>query len=128
MRFKELKKGEEVEPWNAIDLDILGTTHLRNLWADDDCRWLVGPDGRLPIVYMLLVGRKLPMKELYCLVLTRVPEDKKPQLRGTPAQGDGHLYRRIALLEIFGGPPSPRDWGWLHDLLGKGEEAVVTIV
>lgn len=128
MRFKKLKEAEEVEPWNAIDLDILGTTHLRNLWADDDCRGLVGLDGRLPTVYMLLVGRKLPMKELYCLVLARVPEDKKPLLRDPPAPGDGHLYRRIALLEIFGGPPSPVDWGWLHDLLGKGEDAVVTIV
>ncbi|KAK3293653.1 heterokaryon incompatibility protein-domain-containing protein [Chaetomium fimeti] len=128
MRFKKLKKREEVEPWNAIDLDILGTEHLRNLWADDNCRGLVGPDGRLPTVYMLLIGRKLPMKELYCLVLTRVPEDESPLAGERPVQGDGHLYRRIALLEICGGPPRPVEWGWLHELLGKGEDAVVTIV
>ncbi|KAH6622619.1 heterokaryon incompatibility protein-domain-containing protein [Chaetomium tenue] len=128
MRFKKLKEGEEMEPWNTLDLDILGTTHMRNLWADDDCRGLVGPDGHLPTVYMLPVGRKLPMKELYCLVLTRLPEGENLLVRDPPMQGDGHLYRRIAFLEIYGGPPSPIDWGWLHDLLGKGQDAVVTIV
>ena len=64
-------------------------------------------------MYCWLVGRKLPRKEVLCLVLTRVPGDLEStaarQDRGP--QEDGHLYRRIAMLEIFGGPPSPVLWG-----------------
>ena len=126
LRFKD---PEDPQPWNVIDLDILDG-HVKNLWADDDCRRLVTAEGEQPQVYCLLVGRKLPRKEVLCLVLTRVPEDERKSA-ASQDQGeheDGHLYRRIAMLEIFGGPPSPVLWGWVHNLLGKGEDASVRIV
>jgi hypothetical protein len=111
--YREHEGGEQRHP-GVIDLDILDG-HVKNLWADDDCKGLVaagGAEAEPPQVYCLLVGRKLPRKEVLCLVLTRVPED----LESTAAhqdrrpQEDGHLYRRIAMLEIFGAPPSPMFW------------------
>lgn len=128
MRFNERKQGEETEPWNVVDLDILDGGHMKNLRVDDDCKWLVPADGGQPRVFCLVVGRKLPRKELLCLLLTRVPQEDGPVARDQPLHGDGHLYRRIGMLEVFGGPPSPVLWGWLHNLLGKGEDAVVKIV
>ncbi|KAL2128495.1 hypothetical protein VTI74DRAFT_9107 [Chaetomium olivicolor] len=124
LQFKEEK---ESKPWNAVDLDILDG-HLKNLWADDDCRSLVAEDREQPRVYCLVVGRKLPRRELLCLVLARVPAGNSAAARDRGFNEDGHLYRRIGLLEIFGGPPQPVLWGWVHDLHRKGEDAVVTIV
>ncbi|KAK4032177.1 heterokaryon incompatibility protein-domain-containing protein [Parachaetomium inaequale] len=128
LRFKEVKEGEERAPWNVADLDVLDGGYLKNLWVDDDCRGLVPADGGPPTVYVLLVGRKLPRKELLCLVLARVPEDGIPVAQGRGAEEDKHLYRRIGLLEVFGGPASAVEWGWMHNLLGKGGEAVVRII
>ncbi|SPQ27129.1 5a4b5f1f-79d7-4163-a423-ad6775f1c09d [Thermothielavioides terrestris] len=122
------RENDVLKPWNLIDLDILDGGHLKNLWADDDCQSLLAADGQQPTVYCLLVGRKLPRKELLCLVLARVPQDDSAAVRGLVLGEDGHVYRRIGLVEIFGGPPSPVAWGWVHNLLGKGEDAVVRIV
>jgi hypothetical protein len=127
MRFNEPKDGEEMKPWQVVDLDILDGGHLKNLWMDDDCKWLVPAHGEQPKVFCLVVGRKLPRKELLCLVLARVDQDS-PEDRDRPLHEDGHLYRRIGMLEVFGGPASPVPWGWLHNLRGKGEDAVVRIV
>ncbi len=126
LRFKD---PEDPQPWNVIDLDILDG-HVKNLWADDGCRGLVTAEGEQPQVYCLLVGRKLPRKEVLCLVLTRVPKDEQGSAasQGRGEHEDGHLYQRIAMLEIFGGPPSPVLWGWVHNLLGKGEDALVRVV
>jgi hypothetical protein len=133
LRFKE---GEDPKPWNLIDLDILDGGHLKNLWADDDCRSLVPAEDEQTTVYCLLIGRKLPRRELLCLVLAQMPLDysirgqdrglQEGQDRGL--QEDQHLYRRIGMVEIFGGPPSPVLWGWVHNLLGKGEDKVIRII
>jgi hypothetical protein len=128
MRFRERKEGEEIQPWNVVDLDVLDGGYLKNLWVDDDCRGMVPPEGGLPTVYILLVGRKLPRRELLCLVLARAPEGEHNAAQERGPEEDGHLYRRIGLLEVFGGPASPVAWGWMHNLLGKGGEAVVRIV
>ena len=128
LRFQELKEGDEPQPWNVIDLDVLDGGYLKNLWADDDCTGLVRADGEQPTVYVLLVARKLPRKELLCLVLTRVPAEDSPATQNRGTGEDGFLYKRIAMLEIFGGPPSPVLWGWMHNLLDKGEDTVVRIV
>lgn len=125
LRFKDAK---DPQPWNVIDLDILDGGHVKNLWADDNCRGLVAAEGEQPSVFCLVVGRKLPRRELLCLVLTRVPEDGTTADQNRASQEDGYLYKRIALLEVFGGPPSPVLWGWVHNLLAKGEDALVRIV
>ncbi|KAK3898747.1 hypothetical protein C8A05DRAFT_18723 [Staphylotrichum tortipilum] len=125
---EELKEGEEAQSWNVIDLDVLDGGYLKNLWADDDCTGLVTAGGEQPTVYVLLAARKLPRKELLCLVLTRVPDDGSPATQNRGEDEDGFVYKRIAMLEIFGGPPSPVLWGWMHNLLNKGEDAVVRIV
>ncbi|KAK4155262.1 heterokaryon incompatibility protein-domain-containing protein [Chaetomidium leptoderma] len=125
LRFNDV---EEPEPWNLVDLDVLDGGHLKNLWVDDDCQGLVATEGGQPRVYCLLVGRKLPRKELLFLVLARVPEDEEKAPRDQGPHEDRHLYRRIGMMEIFGGPASPVFWGWVHNLLGKGEDAVVKIV
>ncbi|KAJ4286394.1 hypothetical protein N0V88_008017 [Collariella sp. IMI 366227] len=121
-------KPQDLQPWNAIDLDVLDGGYLKNLWADDDCRSLVTEDGGQPKVYILLIGRKLPRKELLCLVLRRIPATDDAAAADRGPDEDGHLYQRIGLLEIFGGPPRPVLWGWMHELLDKGEDAVVRIV
>lgn len=117
--LRDHEPGTKLHPWNLIQLDIL-KGHMCNLWADDGCRGLVGAT-----VYCLYLGRKLPMKEPLFLLLARAAEnsnqDKSPD-------EDPHLYRRIGLLEITGGRPTNRPWGWLHDLLGKGEDAAVRII
>jgi hypothetical protein len=79
-------------------------------------------------VYCLLVGRKLPRRELLCLVLAQMPLDYSIRGQDRGLQEDQHLYRRIGMVEIFGGPPSPVLWGWVHNLLGKGEDKVIRII
>jgi hypothetical protein len=130
LRYKEsVKENEEgLQPWNVAELDVLDGGHLKNLWVDDDCEWLARDDGEQPGVYCLVVGRKLPRKELLCLILARVPQDQSALARDRGPHKDGHLYRRIGMVEVFGGPPSPVPWGWLHNLLGKGEDSAVKIV
>ncbi|KAK4121894.1 HET-domain-containing protein [Parathielavia appendiculata] len=118
---------ENLQPWNMVDLDVLNGGHLKNLWVDDDCKWLVGDVGRAT-VYCLVVGRKLPRKELLCLLLAPVPAEENSMARDQALHEDGHLYRRIGMVEVFGWPPHPVPWGWLHSFLGKGEDAVVRIV
>jgi len=127
MRFKQRKEGEELKPFNVVDLDVLDGGHLKNLWVDDDCRWLMAEQGsEQPTVYCLVVGRKLPRKEVLCLVLARTPEEEDSG-ESDQAAAD-HVYRRIGMLEIFGGPPRPVLWGWLHELYAKGEETTVKII
>lgn len=128
LRFRELKEGEQAQSWNVIDLDVLDGGYLKNLWADDDCSGLVRADDEQPTVYILLVARKLPRKELLCVVLTRVSEEDTPATQNRGADEDGFLYKRIAMLEIYGGPPRPVLWGWMHELLDKGEDTVVRIL
>ncbi|KAK4102458.1 hypothetical protein N658DRAFT_552544 [Parathielavia hyrcaniae] len=121
-------KGKELQPWNLADLDVLDGGHLKNLWVDDNCKWLIGDRGRAS-VYCLVVGRKLPGKEVLCLLLARVPWEEHGVLaHNRELSEDGYLYTRIGLVEILGGPPSPVPWGWLHNLLDLGEDSVVRIV
>ncbi|KAH6621597.1 heterokaryon incompatibility protein-domain-containing protein [Chaetomium sp. MPI-SDFR-AT-0129] len=111
---------KEIQPFEVAELEVLDGGYLKNLWMDDDCQGLVKEDGTLEEVYLLVAGRKLPRKELLCLVLAK---------NDTGNDGDSTVtYRRIGLLEVFGGPPRPVAWGWLHELLGKGEDAVVRII
>ncbi|KAK4141692.1 uncharacterized protein C8A04DRAFT_13843 [Dichotomopilus funicola] len=111
---------KEIQPFEVAELEVLDGGYLKNLWMDDDCQGLVKKDGSLEEVYLLVVGRKLPRKELLCLVLAR---------NDTGNDGDTPpTYRRIGLLEVFGGPPRPVAWGWLHELLGKGEDAVLRVI
>jgi hypothetical protein len=130
LRFKNGVRGEEegLQPWNVVELDVLDGGHLKNLWVDDDCEWLARDDGGQPEVYCLVVGRKLPRKELLCLLLARVPQNQDALARDRKPHEERHLYKRIGMVEVFGGPPSPVPWGWLHNLLSKGEDAVVRIV
>ncbi|KAK4235539.1 hypothetical protein C8A03DRAFT_17728 [Achaetomium macrosporum] len=120
-------KEDGPQPWNLIDLDILDGGFLKNLWADDDCESLVAAGGEQPRVYCLIVARKLPQREVICLVLARVQQDGHLPV----SQEHEHLYRRIGLLEIWGAPSTYVNsvgWAWLQDLRGKGEDAMVRIV
>ncbi|KAL2020093.1 hypothetical protein VTK56DRAFT_8897 [Thermocarpiscus australiensis] len=131
MRFKNSRGGRQpasgAKPWDLIELDILDG-HMKNLCADDDCQSLLPSEGEQPRMYCLLIRRKLPMKELLCLVLARVPLEADNAPLDRRPQEDGYLYRRIGLLKVLGGPPSPVPWGWMHSLLGEGEDASVRIV
>ena len=126
LRFRERQQAPR--PWNLIDLDMLDG-YMTNIWADDDCR------SSGPSVYCLMLGQKLPTREPLWLLLARLPPDD-PRSEAAAAWErrpgeDPHLYRRIGLLEIMGAPPRPqpsRLWGWLHDLLERGEDKTVRIV
>lgn len=111
-----MKMVENGRAWDKVGLDILEGGYLKNLWADDleECKGVA--EDREGEVGLLLVGRKLPRRELVCLMLVGVDEEEG-------LHKEGSTYKRIGLLEVFGGPP-----GWVDSLLEKGEDDVVRIV
>ncbi|KAL2146811.1 hypothetical protein VTI28DRAFT_2292 [Corynascus sepedonium] len=128
LRFTERKAGTEKLPWNVVNLDILDGGYLKNVLVDDDCQGLVTVNKTLPMAYLVLVGQGVPGEAWYFLLLIRVTKDESVEVRARAARGDGHIYRRIGLVDVFGGPPRPDRQGWINTLLEKGDDAVVTII
>ncbi|AEO62087.1 hypothetical protein MYCTH_2313036 [Thermothelomyces thermophilus ATCC 42464] len=133
-RRLQQQQQQQQQPWDVMTLDILAEGgYLANVTLDDDCRGLVAADGALPPVYLLLIGRGKPGSAWFFLLLARVPEEEEAEdgyseVRGRAAAGDGHVYRRLGLVEVSGGPPSLGQDKGVDSLLGRGEDAVVTIV
>ncbi|KAL2265850.1 hypothetical protein VTJ83DRAFT_6950 [Remersonia thermophila] len=138
LTLKERKSGKDEEaglkPWDVIDLDVVRKGYVKNVWVDDDCGWLVGShsqrDGQEgePIVYLLVLGQRLPGRSVLCLILTEVASEQRAAAWTGSTTVDDGLYQRIGLLEVIGGPPRPVPGGWFLELMEKGKDAVVKIV
>lgn len=117
---------DAVQPWNAIDLDVL-MGYVKNIWADEDCRdWAAG--GQDQMVWCLPLGQTLPRGELMCLVLVETPRDGSIAASERLPQEEEELYKRIGLVQVLGGPPGQGLDVWMERLLQKGDERVVRVV
>ncbi|EGS23424.1 putative chromosome transmission fidelity protein [Thermochaetoides thermophila DSM 1495] len=117
---------DAVQPWNAIDLDVL-MGYVKNVWADEDCRdWAAG--GQDQMVWCLPLGQTLPRGELMCLVLVETPRDGSIAASERLPQEEEELYKRVGLVQVLGGPPGQGLDVWMERLLQKGDERVVRVV
>ncbi|KAK4163094.1 hypothetical protein QBC43DRAFT_213770 [Cladorrhinum sp. PSN259] len=116
-----LDKTETPKTRDPVQLDVLEGGYLKNLRVDDEeeCKGIAEEDGKHNgEVVLVLVCKKLPRKELLFLLLSKA-DDKSQGC----VEEEHKTYKRIGLLEVFGGPK-----GWVDDLLGKGEDTTIRIL
>jgi hypothetical protein len=125
-RLKSRGAHEDSYPWKLVELDILDG-HLKNLWVDYNCCDVLdsgtAASGTTAQAFCFYLGKKWKTGALIFLIL--VSEGQKSCLQDSKAPRRENWYRRIGLVEVFGGPPGR---GWVSSLLGRGFDIDIRIL